>query len=151
MYVASATAAGCASHGARESGHRPSATFAARSCLYWRVQREISISLNVPETLAASAERALLGCTTRDAEIDALPVPARPRWLRLTVRALRWYRQVRPAAVSQRCVWDPSCSRYAEVAFRSLGLIGGFGATISRLRRCRPGRGGADVLERSER
>lgn len=105
----------------------------------------MTIELRVDDSLAASALRAFAGRTPLDAEVDGLPVPTHPVWLRTCLRALRWYRQVRPTQIGHRCVFDPSCSRYAELAFRRHGLIRGLMASLRRLRRCKPGAGGRDV------
>lgn len=101
--------------------------------------------LRVPEEVAPSVARALAGETARDREVDRLPCPPGPVWLRFSVSALRWYRAVRPAWIGQRCVWDPSCSRYAELALRQRGFFRGVAAVAGRLMRCRPGRGGIDT------
>lgn len=106
---------------------------------------EIDVELRVDESLAPSVLRAFAGCTPRDTEVDSLDVPEHPKWLRFCIGLLRWYRRVRPAAIGLRCVCDPSCSRYAELAFRKFGFFRGIAATVSRLRRCRPGLGGVDV------
>src|SRR5438876_11665765 len=103
------------------------------------------IEFRVDETLLPSVLRAFAGTTIRDAEVDALQIPASPRWLNFCIRVLRWYRSKRSKATEGRCVFDPSCSRYSELAFRKIGLIGGTVATIQRLNRCRPGSGGVDV------
>lgn len=101
--------------------------------------------VNVPPSLEPSITRFFAGRTSRDADVDALALPHHPALVRLAVLALRWYRRIRPPAIGQRCVWDPSCSRYAELAIRRRGVIGGALATAGRLARCRPGRGGVDV------
>lgn len=106
---------------------------------------DAEIDLRVDASLAPSVLRAFAGATPMDAEVDALAVPTKPFWLRACVRILRWYRRSRPARVGQRCVFDPSCSRYAELAFRRRGFFRGALAILGRLRRCRPGAGGVDV------
>jgi putative component of membrane protein insertase Oxa1/YidC/SpoIIIJ protein YidD len=103
------------------------------------------IELRVDASLLPSVLRAFAGTTVRDAEVDALQIPRSPRWLNVCIRALRWYRTKRSKAIERRCVFDPSCSRYAELAFRRLGLVDGAIATLRRLNRCRPGSGGIDV------
>lgn len=106
---------------------------------------EMEIELNVDASLAPSALRAFAGATPLDLEVDAQPIPAGPAWLRGCVKSLRWYRRVRPASVGQRCVFDPSCSRYAELALRKHGLIRGLAAVLVRLHRCKPANGGTDL------
>ncbi|WP_078118582.1 membrane protein insertion efficiency factor YidD [Thiosocius teredinicola] len=90
-------------------------------------------------------ERLLRGKTDGDEKIAALPVPSRPFWLRLTVISLRWYgRRISPK-LGSRCVFEPSCSHYSELAFRKRGFFKGVWLTAKRLRRCRPGSGGIDL------
>lgn len=89
--------------------------------------------------------RALAGRTALDAEIDAMPLPRGGIWLRRLVGLLRTYRRLRPESLGRRCVCDPSCSRYAELALRRHGLRRGLLRTLERLGRCRPGHGGVDL------
>jgi putative component of membrane protein insertase Oxa1/YidC/SpoIIIJ protein YidD len=103
------------------------------------------IRLDVDDSMTASVLRAFAGATPLDVEIDCQPLPSRPVWLRCSLIALRWYRRVRPAAIGQRCVFDPSCSRYAELALRKRGALKGSAAIIGRLHRCKPGNGGTDL------
>jgi putative membrane protein insertion efficiency factor len=105
----------------------------------------VTIELAVDETLASSVLRAFAGTTPLDAAIDALPVPTRPFWLSSAIGLIRWYRRQIASHLGQRCVFEPSCSRYAELALRKRGLVRGSWATIGRLRRCRPGHGGMDL------
>ena len=102
------------------------------------------IHLCVDASLAPSVLRSLLGRTPRDAEIDDLSIPSGPLWLNFAVRSLRWYRRVRPQSMSCRCVYDPSCSRYAEMTYRKRGFFSGTFRTLRRLNNCRPGAGGID-------
>lgn len=104
-----------------------------------------TITWKLPENSVPAVTRALVGRTRRDAEVDALKVPMKPVCVWAAVSLLRLYRRIRPVAVGNRCVWDPSCSRYAELAVRQYGLLQGIVATIQRLVRCRPGRGGVDT------
>ncbi|GAB3047504.1 membrane protein insertion efficiency factor YidD [Spirosoma pulveris] len=91
--------------------------------------------------------RSLTGTTPTDTQVDALAVPAGPRWLRLSVRALKWYRRKIAPCLGLGCVYEPSCSRYAELALRQYGLGKGLSYTLKRLRRCQPGAGGIDLPE----
>ena len=106
---------------------------------------DVVVELRVDEALAPTVLRAFAGRTHHDAEVDALEIPPRPYWLRAFIRALRAYRSIRPTALGQRCVYDPSCSRYGELAYRKLGFARGTIALVRRLRRCRPGLGGSDL------
>lgn len=105
----------------------------------------VTVELDMDPRLAATALRAFMGKTLLDAEIDNGPVPSRPGWLNLVIRSLRWYRDIRPQWVGARCVFDPSCSRYAERAFQKHGFFKGMLVTLCRLHRCKPGAGGIDI------
>lgn len=89
--------------------------------------------------------RILCGCTPLDRAVDAMPLPPRMTWQRHAVWLLRAYRRWRPGRIGRRCVCDPSCSRYAELALCRFGLREGLGRTLRRLHRCRPGHGGLDL------
>jgi putative component of membrane protein insertase Oxa1/YidC/SpoIIIJ protein YidD len=106
---------------------------------------DVEVELRVDPSLAPSVMRAFCGTTALDAEVDALPLPQKPLWLRTFVRLLRWYRSAISPHLGQRCGFEPSCSRYSELAFRQFGFVRGAAATIDRLRRCRPGTGGVDL------
>ena len=97
------------------------------------------------EKQQVSILRALTGTTPTDTLVDALPVPAGPRWLRLSVRALKWYRIKLAPRIGLGCVYEPSCSRYAELALRQHGFPKGLYSSLKRLHRCRPGAGGVDL------
>src|SRR5262245_44321241 len=106
---------------------------------------DVKVELRLDSSLAPSVLRSFAGKIPLDAEVDALDVPTFPRWLNSCVRLIRLYRRFRRASVGQQCVYDPSCSRYAELALRKHGLAKGLAATAARLCRCRPGRGGVDL------
>lgn len=100
--------------------------------------------LRGPPELQAVALRALFGTTPLDRAVDAQPIPRLgPR--RLVVRSLRWYRRCISPRLGDRCVMDPSCSRYGEQAVRHRGVLRGAWLTIGRLRVCRPEHGGFDL------
>jgi len=105
----------------------------------------MTIEFRGDEVLGAAALRAFVGVTPLDAEVDALPLPVGPYWLRFCIQMLRWYRSRISLRLGQRCVFEPSCSRYAELAFRRRGFFIGNLLTLRRLCRCRPGAGGVDV------
>lgn len=105
-----------------------------------------TFELNVPDHLAPAVLRAIGGMSPHDAAVDDLALPARPRWLWCAVRILRWYRRRVAPLIGQRCVFEPSCSRYAELALRQQGLVRGGLLAAYRLLRCRPGAGGIDAL-----
>lgn len=100
---------------------------------------------HVDQSLMPSIERMLRGTTDSDNEIQALSIPDNPIWLRIFVKTLRWYRQCISPQLGIRCVFEPSCSHYAELAFRKRGLVKGMLLTCKRLYRCRPGAGGIDL------
>lgn len=100
---------------------------------------------HVDDTLMPALERVLGGTTEMDARIQALSVPDNPLWLGWCTRAIRWYRRRISPKLGNRCVFEPSCSHYAELAFREKGLVNGMVLTVKRLYRCRPGSGGIDL------
>ena len=105
-----------------------------------------TFEFNVDEKLRPSIERKLTGSTSIDREISALSLNSIPVSIKPVIAFLRLYRKVAPKALRCRCVFDPSCSHYSELAFREHGLITGARLTFSRLHRCKPGAGGIDFL-----
>lgn len=57
---------------------------------------------------------------------------------RLAIALIHFYQCRISVRLARRCVMEPSCSRYAELAIAYEGLIGGAMSTWKRLRRCRP-------------
>ncbi len=106
---------------------------------------QVVIECRTDPALAPSVLRAFAGATPLDAEVDRLLVPEGPRWLRAAVLILRSYRERVAPRLGQRCVFEPSCSRYAELALRRYGTFRGLLLVARRLSRCRPGRGGVDL------
>lgn len=106
---------------------------------------EHTIEIVGDENLSIAALRAFAGMTLLDAEVDKRSVPTRPVLTNLAIRLLRWYRCAVSPRLGQRCVLDPSCSRYAEIAISERGLAVGAWMTTRRLCRCRPGAGGVDL------
>ncbi len=106
---------------------------------------ELTIELRVDPRLAPTVLRAFAGTTPTDAEVDALPLPGTLSLVGIAVRVLRWYRMKVSVRLGQRCVLEPTCSRYAELAFRRHGLLKGVRMTVIRLRRCRAGNGGINI------
>jgi putative membrane protein insertion efficiency factor len=103
---------------------------------------------NVDAKDAVIIERHFMGITKRDLEIESLAIPLRPLWLRFLLKAIRFYQKYISDKLGNRCVFDPSCSHYAELAFRNKGFLDGLKLTVSRLRRCRPENGGVDELNK---
>ncbi|WP_018149647.1 membrane protein insertion efficiency factor YidD [Henriciella marina] len=95
--------------------------------------------------LVPSTIRALGGKPELDKRVDELKMPRKPHWLKIVICFLRTYRAVRPTTVGNRCVFEPSCSRYSELAFRQKGFWTGISFTLKRLRRCKSGNGGQDT------
>jgi uncharacterized protein len=107
---------------------------------------EDSFEIDANEKDIIIIQRHLMKQTQRDLEIQKLPIPTKPIWLNLIVRLLRFYQNWISPRLGNRCVFDPSCSRYSELAFREKGFVQGFELTLSRLKRCRPENGGIDIL-----
>jgi len=104
-----------------------------------------TIECRVDDALAPSVLRAFAGTTPLDAEVDSLPIPEGARSLRLAIRFLRWYRVRIGPRLGHRCVFDPSCSRFAELALRRKGPMQALWLILRRLGRCKPGAGGVDL------
>ncbi len=98
----------------------------------------------VEESLRPSVERMLTGTTQGDVRIAMLPAPSGLSLVGVAVAILRLYRRVAPRTVRNRCVFEPSCSHYSELAFRQRGFLNGLKLTGRRLVRCRSGCGGVD-------
>jgi len=105
-----------------------------------------SFEINANEKDMIIIQRHLMTHTHRDLEIQNLPIPKKPIWLNLIVRLLRFYQKWISPRLGNRCVFDPSCSRYSELVFRKKGFFQGLRLTFSRLKRCRPENGGIDIL-----
>lgn len=117
-----------------------------------QAKHEIEVSgnnfeLNVDPKDAIIIERHLCKHTKRDLHISSLAIPRRPVWLYVIVRMIRFYQKHISHRLGNRCVFDPSCSRYSELAFREYGFFKGIKLTIKRLRRCRSKNGGIDELK----
>lgn len=100
---------------------------------------------NVDEKMRPSVERKLTGTTKTDSEIAALELPKNPLVVRWSVFLLRIYRHVVPPSIRNRCVFEPSCSHYSEMAFRKYGFLDGIIFTVKRLNRCKSQNGGIDL------
>ena len=77
---------------------------------------------NVDPSQMPLIERMLTGTTHSDTHIQSLSIPSRPIWLNVFVKVLRWYRYRISPKLGNRCVYEPSCSHYAELAFRKKWL-----------------------------
>jgi putative membrane protein insertion efficiency factor len=107
-----------------------------------------SFELDVDPKDAVIIERHFSRYTVRDMQIRKLPVPEKPLWLNLIVRLIRFYQKYISHRLGNRCVFDPSCSHYAESAFRQNGFFKGIKQTIKRLNKCRPQNGGIHELQK---
>jgi putative membrane protein insertion efficiency factor len=108
--------------------------------------RADTIELDVQPEDEITVYRHLLGKTARDSEIESMPIPKRPLWLWFVVSFVRLYQKKLSGKIGHRCVFNPSCSHYAEIAFRKKGMVKGAIVTTKRLYRCRPSNGGIDEL-----
>ncbi len=110
------------------------------------LQQQDSFEFNVNPKDAIHIERQFLGKTKKDIEIESFAIPSKPIWLYFIVKTIRWYQKKISKKLGNRCVFDPSCSHYAEFAFRQKGFFKGMQLTVNRLYRCRPSNGGTDLL-----
>ena len=78
--------------------------------------KENKFEFNVNPKDAIIVERAFNKHTKLDLEIQNLDIPKKPLWLNLAVRMLRFYQNNISEKLGNRCVFDPSCSRYSEIA-----------------------------------
>lgn len=104
-------------------------------------------TLNVSPKNAVIISRKLFWKTDRDNAIEALEIPNKPLWLIWIIKMIRFYQQNISQKLWNRCVFDPSCSHYAEVAFREQWLIKWLILSLKRLHRCKPKNGWVDELK----
>ena len=107
---------------------------------------EDTFEINANEKDSVIIQRHIKKHTKLDLEIQNLAIPIKPIWLNMAVRMIRFYQNNISEKLGNRCVFDPSCSRYSELAFREKGFMKGMLLTINRLKRCRPENGGIDKL-----
>ena len=110
----------------------------------WKITH---LDLDVPEELRPSTLRRLGLRPELDERIDALPALKGWGLRQAAIGLLRLYRRIRPEAIGNRCGFEPSCSRYSELAFRTKPPVTAFRLTLSRLHRCKPGHGGTDMKD----
>lgn len=115
-----------------------------------RIPADAEVDLDVPEELRPSTLRRLGLALPLDQKIDNLPPHDGGVLSRLAIHLLQAYRRLRPATIGNRCVFEPSCSRYSELALRTHTLPQAARLTWSRLHRCKPGHGGLDMRELEE-
>ena len=85
--------------------------------------------------------------TERDLVINQLSIPKNPFWLNIFIKLIRFYQANISRKLGNRCVFDPSCSHYSELAYREKGFLMGTKLTLKRLIRCRPENGGIDEIK----
>jgi len=101
--------------------------------------------IETPESLRPRIARKLGLPLHWDVAIDDLPRPnllSAAGWGALMCRL---YRTIRPQRIGDRCAFEPSCSRYAEISFRAFGFRKGSVLTVRRLKRCNAHNGGLDL------
>ena len=103
------------------------------------------ISLAVEEKMRPRVMRKLGITPPWDGAVDSMPLPRKITMTTVAVRMCRIYRRLRPASLGDRCAFEPSCSRYSELAFRIFGFRRGVKETFRRLRRCSAQNGGLDL------
>ena len=101
--------------------------------------------IEVPDELRPRVARQLGLPLEWDQAIDALPSPKLSTVANWCATLCRLYRVVRPQKIGNRCAFEPSCSRYAEISFRAFGLGTGMRLTVQRLKRCNAKNGGLDL------
>ncbi len=105
-----------------------------------------NLEINASEIDAIIIQRQFCKHTKLDLEIQNLEIKTSPLWLWMIIKAIRFYQKHISPKLGNRCVFDPSCSRYSELAFKKKGFIQGLILTLNRLKRCRPENGGIDTL-----
>jgi len=95
-----------------------------------------TIKIDVPETLRPKVHRQLGMPLIWDKRIERIDPKALPLARRFGVSFCRLYRRIRPRAIGDRCVYEPSCSRYAELCCYHFSLFQTIKLTIARLKKC---------------
>jgi putative membrane protein insertion efficiency factor len=69
---------------------------------------------------------------------------------RLVILLLKGYKKIISPYLSSQCLYEPTCSIYAQDAVREHGVFKGIRMTLNRLGRCHPGHeGGYDPVPTS--
>ena len=63
---------------------------------------------------------------------------------RIVLFIIKLYQRLAPAAVRNKCRFEPSCSEYARLSIEKYGLIKGIPKAIDRMKRCNINGGGFD-------
>ncbi len=85
--------------------------------------------------------------TPLDAQIEALPLSGLAFWRKWVIMLIRYYQKHWSRKLGNRCVYDPSCSHFSELAFRKYGFWKATRETLKRLKRCNYHNGGLDLPE----
>lgn len=104
------------------------------------------IEFDINDKDAIIVQRQILGKTKRDQEIENLSLEGNSFGVKIAIKSLRFYQNNISEKLGNRCVFDPSCSHYSELAYRKSGIIQGTLLTIKRLKKCRPENGGIDEI-----
>lgn len=104
-----------------------------------------AFELAVAEELRPRVSRTLGIPLEWDVAIDALSKPSLRRPAGILAAGCRLYRRIRPTRIGNRCAFEPSCSRFAELSFRLFGARVGVKLTATRLYRCKACNGGLDL------
>ena len=91
------------------------------------------------------AYRALHKYTPRDLLIQSLSVRELSFTRNLSVRLIRLYQSRVSPKLGNRCVFDPSCSHFAEYQIRRLGLVKALPLIFKRLLMCNASNGGTNL------
>jgi putative component of membrane protein insertase Oxa1/YidC/SpoIIIJ protein YidD len=90
--------------------------------------------------MTMTVRRAAAAAVLRAAREPEQLQPVRAWWLNpmtwLLIGAVAVYRRAVPAARKPECRFTPSCSRYATLALKRYGAVGGVRASAHRLRCC---------------
>tara|TARA_B100000427_G_scaffold325260_1_gene331793 strand:+ start:130 stop:501 length:372 start_codon:yes stop_codon:yes gene_type:complete len=108
---------------------------------------EDDVIINVNEKDKVFIQRQFSYRTDRDTKINNLEIPNNPFWLKCIIKLIRYYQKNISRKLGNRCVYDPSCSHYSELAYRKKGFLVGTKLTLNRLKRCKPKNGGIDELK----
>ena len=111
------------------------------------ISKTDTIEFNVSELDSIIVKRQLLWKTQKDIDIEKLPLPSKPFIIKFIIKMIRFYQKNISKKLGNRCVFDPSCSHYSEIAYRRKGILRGTLLTIKRLYRCRPKNGWVDELK----
>lgn len=91
------------------------------------------------------AYRGIYKYTPRDLLIHSLSCRNLPFTSYLSIGLIRLYQRWISPKLGNRCVFDPSCSHFAEYQIRKIGFIKALPRIFNRLLRCNASNGGTDL------